>query len=213
MSGYKGKFITFEGSEGCGKSTQSRLLLEYFSSRGIPSRLVREPGGVAVSEQIRTILLDKANTRMNPECETLLYMAARAQMVEEAVLPELRAGTVLVCDRFLDSTLAYQGYGCGVDPAAIRMMGDFAVRGLVPDLTFLLDLDIEEGLRRRGGERDRIELRSLEYHNRVRQGYLCIAKANPQRVIVIDARRTVEDIFARICARVDLLLEQDRSGS
>ena len=122
MSGYKGKFITFEGSEGCGKSTQSRLLLEYFSSRGIPSRLVREPGGVAVSEQIRTILLDKANTRMNPECETLLYMAARAQMVEEAVLPELRAGTVLVCDRFLDSTLAYQGYGCGVDPAAIRMM-------------------------------------------------------------------------------------------
>lgn len=213
MSGYKGKFITFEGSEGCGKSTQSRRLLEYLSARGVPCRLVREPGGVAISEQIRTILLDKANTRMNRECETLLYMAARAQMVEETVLPALRDGTVLVCDRFLDSTLAYQGYGCGVDPAAIRMMGDFAVRGLVPDVTFLLDLDTQEGLRRRGGERDRIELRSLEYHDRVRQGYLSIARAEPQRVTVIDGRRTVEDIFAQICSRVDLLLEQDRSGS
>lgn len=203
---YKGRFITFEGSEGCGKSTQSKLLLDYLAAKGLTARLVREPGGVVISEKVRDILLDRKNTAMNKECETLLYMAARAQLVEEVVIPELAAGTVLVCDRFLDSTLAYQGYGCGVPVDVIRAMGLFATKGIQPDLTFFLDLSAEEGLARRGAERDRIELRSLEYHARVREGYHRIARDEPGRVVVIDARRSIEENFAAIRQAVERIL-------
>ena len=126
---FKGKFITFEGSEGCGKSTQSRSLVDHLAEKGLPVKLIREPGGVVISEKVREILLDKKNTQMNKECETLLYMAARAQLVEEILVPELTAGTVLVCDRFLDSTVAYQGYGCGVSVETIKAMGLFAING------------------------------------------------------------------------------------
>ncbi|MBF0122448.1 MAG: dTMP kinase [Candidatus Omnitrophica bacterium] len=204
----KGKFITFEGSEGCGKSTQSKMLLDYLQKKKLPAKLFREPGGVVISEKIRAILLDKANTVMNKECETLLYMAARAQLVEEVVIPELKAGTILLCDRFLDSTIAYQGYGCGVDIKTISSMGNFATKGLKPDLTFFLDLDTEEGLRRRGSERDRIELRSLEYHNRVRSGYREIASHDPQRVIMIDGSKSKEEIFQIVKDALEKLLKQ-----
>ncbi len=203
----KGKFITIEGSEGCGKSTQSKFLVDHLTAKGFPVKLVREPGGVVISEKVREILLDKKNTRMNNECETLLYMAARAQLVEEVVMPELGRGTVLVCDRFLDSTVAYQGYGCGVSVEAIKAMGLFATKGVVPDLTFFLDLPTEEGLRRRGTERDRIELRSMEYHERVRAGYHQIARSEPDRVIVIDGRKSKEENFMAIRARVEKLLK------
>ncbi|NTV29295.1 MAG: dTMP kinase [Candidatus Omnitrophica bacterium] len=206
MSNYTGKFITFEGSEGCGKSTQTQLLADHLKSLGVSVRLFREPGGVVISEKVRAILLDKAHAEMNRECETLLYMAARAQLVEEVVMPQLEAGAVLLCDRFLDSTVAYQGYGCGVDIEMIRTIGAFATRGIKPDLTFLLDLAVEEGLRRRGGNLDRIELRSLEYHNRVRQGYLDIARKEPGRVVVIDGRQSREEIFAIIKQKVEPLL-------
>jgi dTMP kinase len=202
MAQVKGRFITFEGSEGCGKSTQARALVELLVSKGYDAKMLREPGGVIISEKIRAILLDKANTAMNKECETLLYMAARAQLVEEIVVPELEKGAILVCDRFLDSTIAYQGYGCGVDVEIIKIMGRFATKGVHPDLTFLLDLDTEEGLLRRGGERDRIELRSREYHDLVRSGYLEIAKKDPERVVVIDGRKSREENFAAISARV-----------
>ena len=161
-----------------------------------------------ISEKIRAILLDKANTAMNKECETLLYMAARAQLVEEVVIPELKAGTILLCDRFLDSTIAYQGYGCGVDIPSISTMGQFATKGIAPDLTFFLDLDTEEGLRRRGSERDRIELRPIEYHNRVRSGYREIASREPQRVIVIDGAKSKEDIFQVVRERIEKLLKK-----
>ncbi len=204
---FKGKFITFEGSEGCGKSTQSKFLVDHLTAKGFPVKLVREPGGVVISEKVREILLDKKNMRMNNECETLLYMAARAQLVEEVVMPELGRGTVLVCDRFLDSTVAYQGYGCGVSVEAIKAMGLFATKGVVPDLTFFLDLPTEEGLRRRGTERDRIELRSMEYHERVRAGYHQIARSEPERVIVIDGRKSKEENFTAIRARVEKLLK------
>jgi dTMP kinase len=204
--GFKGKFITFEGSEGCGKSTQSKRLLDYLTSKKLPARLIREPGGVAISENIRSILLDKANTAMTKECETLLYMASRAQLVEEVIVPELTKGTILLCDRFLDSTVAYQGHGCGVDVKTIKDIGIFATKGLRPDLTFFLDLDTEEGLRRRGHERDRIELRSLEYHDRVRSGYHEIAKKEPDRVVTIDGRKSREEIFTIIQKKVDQLL-------
>ncbi len=202
----RGKFITFEGAEGCGKSTHARLLGAYLAERGIPVRLIREPGGVVISEKVRELLLDKKNTAMNKECETLLYMAARAQLVEEVVIPELARGTVLVCDRFLDSTVAYQGYGCGVPVDTIRAIGLFATRGIQPDLTFFLDLDAQEGLRRRGSELDRIELRSIAYHQRVRAGYHQIAGNEPGRVVVIDGQRTREENFAQIRAVVDKIL-------
>ena len=203
----KGKFITFEGSEGCGKSTQSRSLADHLTAKGFPVKLIREPGGVVISEKVREILLDKKNARMNKECETLLYMAARAQLVEEVVIPELAQGTILVCDRFLDSTVAYQGYGCGVPVDAIKAMGLFATKGVLPDLTFFLDLPTDEGLRRRGTERDRIELRSMEYHERVRAGYHQIAQSEPGRVVVIDGRKSKEENSAAICACVEKLLK------
>ncbi len=202
----QGKFITFEGSEGCGKSTQSKLLLEYLKAKGLDVQLIREPGGVAISEKIRSLLLDKANAVMNKECETLLYMAARAQLVEEVIIPRLTNGVILLCDRFLDSTLAYQGYGCGVPVEGIRSMGLFAAKGIQPDLTILLDLDVEEGLLRRGAERDRIELRSLDYHNRVRKGYLDMARKEPARMMVIDGSQAKDVIFTQMCARVEQLL-------
>jgi dTMP kinase len=202
-----GKFITFEGSEGCGKSTQSRLLVDHLKAKGFPVKLIREPGGVAISEKIRAILLDKAHMAMNKECETLLYMASRAQLVEEVIVPELEKGTILLCDRFLDSTVAYQGYGCGVDVEMILEIGLFATKGIQPDLTFFLDLDTEEGLRRRGSERDRIELRSLEYHNRVRAGYREIASEDPGRLKIIDGTRSKEDIFQEIKSLVENLLK------
>ena len=203
---FPGKFITFEGSEGCGKSTQSRALVEHLTAKGFPVKLVREPGGVVISEKVREILLDRKNTQMNMECETLLYMAARAQLVEEVIIPELARGAVLVCDRFLDSTVAYQGYGGGVPVETIRAMGLFATKGIVPDLTFFLDLPTEEGLRRRGTDRDRIEERSMEYHERVRAGYHRIAAGEPGRVVIIDGSRSREENFAAIRARVETLL-------
>jgi dTMP kinase len=206
MRKYQGKFITFEGSEGCGKSTQSKLLLEHLKAQGLSAKLIREPGGVAISEKVRAILLDKGNTAMNRECETLLYMASRAQLVEEVIIPELTLGTVLLCDRFLDSTLAYQGYGCGVDIQTIKTIGLFATKGIEPDLSFLLDLDTEEGLRRHGRERDRIEMRSMEYHNKVRQGYLMIAREEPDRIVVIDGSLPKEKIFETVRSRVEELL-------
>ena len=204
---FKGKFITFEGSEGCGKSTQSKFLVDHLTAKGFSVKLVREPGGVVISEKVREILLDKKNTRMNKECETLLYMAARAQLVEEVLVPELSRGTILVCDRFLDSTVAYQGYGCGVPVEAIKAMGLFATKGIVPDLTFFLDLSTEEGLRRRGTERDRIELRCVEYHERVHDGYHRIAQDDPGRVVVIDGTRSKEENFMTIRTRVEKLLK------
>jgi dTMP kinase len=207
MKRARGLFITFEGSEGCGKSTQSKALFDLLTAQGHAVLLIREPGGVAISEKVRQILLDKNNVRMNRECETLLYMAARAQLVEEVILPELEKGTVLLCDRFLDSTVAYQGYGCGVDAATIKAIGLFATKGIQPDLTFFLDLDAQEGLRRRGAERDRIELRPVEYHERVRAGYHAIAAAEPGRVMVIDGRRSKEENFAAIRDITQKLLE------
>ncbi|MFH0753885.1 MAG: dTMP kinase [Candidatus Omnitrophota bacterium] len=206
VDAYKGKFITFEGSEGCGKSTHAKLLLDDLTAGGFPAKLIREPGGVVISEKVREILLDKNNVSMNRECETLLYMAARAQLVEEVIIPELSQGTILLCDRFLDSTVAYQGYGSGVSVNAIMAMGLFATKGIQPDLTFFLDLSTQEGLARRGAERDRIELRSLEYHDRVRAGYHLIARQEPGRVMVIDGRASKEENAMRIRAAVETLL-------
>lgn len=183
--GVRGKFITFEGSEGSGKSTQARLLCRYLKARGKPFLHIREPGGTNISEQIRKILLSAKNKKMNAVCETLLYMAARAQLVEEIIIPALRQGKIVVCDRFLDSTIVYQGYGGGIDIRLIKKIGIFAAKNLKPDVTFLLDIPVRKGLARTGRHKDRIEQKSFSYHRRVRNGYLLIARREPQRIKLI----------------------------
>lgn len=192
----KGIFITFEGSEGSGKSTQSRLLAAFLRRQGHGVVYLREPGGTAVSEKIRRILLDNRNQGLSCGCEMLLYMAARAQVVSEIILPALKRGCCVVCDRFLDSTRAYQGYGLGLQLGLIEQIGRFATGGLEPDLTVVMDLPVEDGLKHRHGRKDRIEKRSLLYHRRVRRGYLSIARLDPQRVKVVRVqadKRTTQD--------------------
>ena len=206
MKKTKGLFITFEGSEGSGKSTQAKLVYDYLRSRGKKVLFVREPGGVKISETIRHILLDVKNKGMTDECETLLYMAARSQLVNDVIVPALRQGKIVLCDRFLDSTIVYQGYGNGVDIDFIKRLGRFVTRGISPDLTLLFDLNTKAGLARRKRKKDRIELRSLAYHNKVRHGYLALAKNEPQRIKVLDASRTREEIFAVIKRHLDKLL-------
>lgn len=181
----KGKFITFEGSEGCGKSTQSQFLADHLKRKGYPVVYLREPGSVKISEKIRQMLLDPANEMMCPECEMLLYMAARAQLVNDVIRPALKKGRIVICDRFLDSTVAYQGYGLGMDKDFIKKVGGFATGGIGPDLTIFLDLPVRKGLKYRHLYKDRIEKRDLAYHGRVRQGYLKIAKLDPKRVKIV----------------------------
>lgn len=202
----KGLFITFEGSEGSGKSTQAKLVYDYLKSRRRQVLFVREPGGVAISEAIREILLDVSSEGMTDECETLLYMAARSQLVHEVIVPALNKGMIVLCDRFLDSTVVYQGYGNGVDVGFIKQVGKFVTRGIVPRLTFIFDLDAREGLARRGEHKDRIEQRSLAYHNKVRRGYLAVARSEPKRVKIINAAGTREVIFATVRGYIDKLV-------
>lgn len=187
----KGIFITFEGSEGSGKSTQSELLAKYLKNKGYPVIHLREPGSTGVAEKIRRILLDSSNKAMTAECEMLLYMAARADIVARIIKPALAKGKVIVCDRFLDSTLAYQGYGLGVGLQLIKAIGKFTTQGIKPNLTFYLDLPLKQGLKRCGTELDRIEKRSLKYHQRVRNGYLKLARLEPKRIKVIKADKTI----------------------
>ena len=187
----KGRFITFEGSEGCGKSTQSEMLFNYLQSKGAKVIYLREPGGVKLSEMIRTILLDP-KSRISAQAETLLYMAARAQVVEEIIKPALAAKKIVVCDRFLDSTIAYQGFGLGIDIKLIKSLGSFATQGIKPDLTIFLDLPVKSGLKHRHNCQDRIEQRSMSYHEKVRKGYLALAKQEPQRIKIV---KVLEDKF------------------
>jgi dTMP kinase len=187
----KSKFITFEGSEGCGKSTQSGMLFRYLRARGTKVIYLREPGGVKLGEMIRTILLDP-RSRISAQAETLLYMAARAQVVEEIIKPALAAKKIVVCDRFLDSTIAYQGFGLGIDIKLIRFLGNFATQGIKPDLTIFLDLPVKSGLKHRHNRRDRIEQRCVSYHEKVRRGYLTLARQEPQRIKIVKVQ---EDKF------------------
>lgn len=181
----RGKFITFEGPEGCGKSTQSRMLASYLKGKGCRVVYLREPGATKISEKIRGLLLDKKNIAMSAECEMLLYMAARAQIVNEVIKPALKKGKIVICDRFLDSTIAYQGYGLGMDIKLIKNIGKFVTQGIMPGLTILLDAPLRQGLKHRDANFDRIEQRPLSYHARVRQGYLRLAAQEPKRIKII----------------------------
>jgi len=185
----KGKFITFEGSEGCGKSTQSKLLYQYLKRKGLKVVYLREPGGTKVSEKIRKILLDSKNDSLTPMSEMLLYMAARAQLVNEIIAPALEKGKIIICDRFLDSTIAYQGYGLGLDIKLIKCVGEIVTSGIKPDLTIFLDLPLKKGLEHRRQSEDRIEKRSLVYHSRVLEGYLKLAALWPKRIKIVKVQK------------------------
>lgn len=187
----RGKFITLEGPEGAGKSTQLPQLAAWLEQQGFDVVPTRNPGGTPIGAQIRHVLLDAANRAMVPTAELMLYAADRAQHVAEVVEPALAAGCVVLCDRFGDSTLAYQGYGRGLDHELIRRLNAMATGGLVPDLTLLLDLPVDAGLARvaRSRETDRLETEAIAFHERLRAGYLAIAKSEPGRVVVVDATR------------------------
>ena len=203
-------FITFEGPEGSGKTTQIRLLADVLEAQGAAVLVTREPGGTPIGNAIRAILLDPAHTEMSPRAETLLFNAARAQIVDQVIHPALAAGQTVLCDRYADSTLAYQGYGHGQDLAPLRRMIDYATGGLTPDLTLYFDIDVREGLRRkRSGsaeEWNRIEEKTLAFHETVRQAYHTLAAAQPQRWLVLDAAQNVEQLHTEIVARVWALL-------
>jgi dTMP kinase len=182
----RGVFITFEGGEGTGKSTQMRILAEYLESRGLEICCFREPGGTEIGEKIRTILLDKEQDDMNPLAELMLYEAARAQVVSQLIVPALEAGKIVFCDRFVDSTVAYQGYGRGIDPQTVKYFNTVAMDGCVPDRTILLLLNPEEGLLRATKHSlekgDRMESAGRDFHQRVYEGFSAIAAAEPERV-------------------------------
>lgn len=189
-------FITFEGPDGSGKTTQVAPLSEFLSQRGYQVLITREPGGTAIGDQIRQVLSDLKNTGMHPRSETLLFLAARAQLVEQVIKPHLADGHIVLCDRYADSTMAYQGYGHQNDLDQINSLINFATGGLNPDLTLLLDVGAEAGLTRKaeGTEWNRLDAYSLEFHERVRQGYAELAQAEPERWVVIDADQPADRV-------------------
>lgn len=199
----RGKFITFEGSEGCGKSTQIRLYVDWLRARGCEVLLTREPGGTAVGEKIRHLLQhDPEVEALCPESELLLFAASRAQLVRERIRPALESGLWVVADRFLDSSTVYQGVARGLDGKTVQRINDFVVGGTRPDLTLLLDLDAATGHARAvaasGEDRDRMEDQPLAFFEAVRQGYLELAAAEPDRIAVIDAAASVDEVFAEV---------------
>lgn len=201
-----GRFITFEGPEGSGKSTQIRLLAAALEEQGLGVLATREPGGTTIGDAVRTILLDAHNARMSPRTEALLFNAARAQLVDEIIRPALADGLLVLCDRYADSTLAYQGYGHGQSLEPLRQLGRYATGDLTPDLTIYLDIDPLEGLRRKQNgaaeEWNRMEQQQLAFHQAVREGYLALARSDPARWHVIDAGQDAATIHQDILACV-----------
>ncbi len=199
-------FITFEGPEGSGKSTQAQLLHRHLCARGISSVLVREPGGTSLGDKLRNIVMFDADTSISPRAELLLFTAARAQLVDEVIRPHLDRGEAVICDRYADSTLAYQGYGRGLSLPEINAVNRFATGGLVPDLTFLLDVPPEVGLARNQHEQpvpDRFEMEEMDFHRRVREGYLEIARAEPGRWVIVNATLPIEQVWEVVRDAVD----------
>lgn len=213
-------FITFEGVEGSGKTTQIRRLERYLTRKGIPCKVTREPGGAPISEKVRKILLDPDHQEIIPLSELLLYEAARAQHVKEVIEPLLKKGVMVLCDRFSDATIAYQGFGRKLDLDLIKRLNHLSTQGRNPDITFLLDCPSDLGLKRavhrnqqlRKEKEERFEREKIQFHHRVRRGYLSLAKKYPQRVKVIDTREGEDKTFEKIRKIVDDLLLAKRRG-
>ena len=194
-------FITFEGPDGSGKSTQLKLLASALREEGVDIITTREPGGTEIGDQIRAVIMNMKNKAMDPRTELLLFNASRAQLVEELIRPSLAAGKIILCDRYADSTMAYQGYGHGLDKDELRRLLNFATGGLKPDLTLLFDISAEAGLKRRLSNHDewnRMDDYALQFHERVRGGFLELAAADPERWVVIDADRDPGVIHAEV---------------
>jgi dTMP kinase len=208
-------FITFEGPDGSGKSTQIEMTASFLAGHGYNVLCTREPGGTAIGDQIRDVLHDVKNTEMSSRAEILLYSASRAQLVEQVILPQLQRGGAVVCDRYADSTYAYQGFGRQLDSEALRLITAFATQQLAPDITIYLDVSVEEGLRRKvaansagQGELNRMDRLALDFHRRVRAGYLKMAGAEPDRWLVIDASAPVAVVQGQIRQRLEQVLGQ-----
>lgn len=209
----EGRFITFEGIEGCGKSSQAKLLVRYLEEKGHIVLMTREPGGTPVSEAVREVLLSTDFSNMHPRTEVLLYLASRSQHVSEIIKPALAAGKIIICDRFSDSTFVYQCLVRGLDIRMIETINRFATDNISPHVTFVLDVDPAEGLRRARSrnqknmrEEDRIERDSMEFHQRVREGYLKWAKEYPERIFVVRSDRDKEEVHREIAGIVERVL-------
>ena len=205
----RGLFISIEGPDGSGKSTQLKNIKGFFEERGIPTVFTREPGGTSIGEKIREILLDKTNVEMDSMTEAMLYAAARAQHVAQVIKPAVEEGKVVVCDRFVDSSIAYQGYGRNLGES-VEIINSYAVNGFMPDLTILMKLDPNIGKDRIGSrDKDRLELEKDAFHMSVFEGYLALEKKYPDRIFGIDASRTIEDIKVDIYKKLEEILEGD----
>jgi dTMP kinase len=201
----KGLFVTFDGIDGCGKSTQLELAASFLKSRNIDCVVTREPGGTAISEKIRSILLSPENGEMCDKCEVLLYCAARAQHVNDVIAPAVARGSVVLCDRFAEATFAYQGSGRGMSIADLEMLNNFAVDGIIPALTFIFDIDIataRERLDKSGKKADRLEGSGSDFFEKVRKGYLMQAGRFPDRIIVFSGTLSAEKLSSMVCERI-----------
>ena len=196
----RGKFITFEGCDGCGKSTQLRMFGEYLAKEGVPHIFTREPGGGKISESIREILLNGKNTEMTDECEALLYAAARVQHLYDRVEPALAEGKLVICDRYVDSSLAYQAYARGLGAEFVSKINAFALEKYLPDVTVFIDLTPEEAFLRKHGadENDRLEQAGMAFHQKVYAGYKTLAEENPARIVCVNGRQSPEAVFAEV---------------
>ena len=195
-------FITFEGADGCGKTTQIELLNKYLHKKGFKTLVTREPGAKGLGEKLREILLNY-DGEVSPNCESFLFLADRAQHVDCVIKPALKDGVIVLCDRHTDSTVAYQGYGRQLDIEQIKKLNEIAVNGLKPDLTIVFDIDIETSMQRVGKTKDRMESAGTDFFNRVRNGYLAIAKEEPNRVKVINSADAIENIHKQVIELVD----------
>jgi len=204
----RGLFITIEGMDGSGKTTQINVIRDYISEKGYNVILAREPGGTKISEKIRDIILDPANGAMAAITEVLLYASARAQLIAEVIKPAVESGSVVVCDRFIDSSFAYQGFGRGIDINTIADVNRAAIDGMMPDLTFFIDMSPEIALKRRmaSSEADRIEKEHMEFHMKAYNGYKELARLYPERIKTIDGNRTVEEISQEIRKWLDTVV-------
>lgn len=199
-------FITFEGGEGSGKSTQARILCRRLNKLAIPSLLTHEPGVTSLGRKVARLLKWTQNVDISPTAELMLFNTSRAQLTAEVIKPSLESGKVVICDRYADSTTAYQGYGRRLDLTVVAEVNRIGTMGLRPDVTFLLDMPVEKGLARKDGNKDRFEVESINFHKRIREGYLKMAAAEPGRWLVVDAEKSMEEIADVIWQRVSKLL-------
>lgn len=215
----RGIFVTFEGIEGCGKTTQAKKLANYLRKRGFNVFETREAGGTEIGEKIREILHDTRNTKMDAMTEVFLFEAARKQHIIEIIKPSLERGEIVICDRFMDATIAYQGYGRGLKKSILRRLNSLATDNIVPRITFLLDMEVDTGLKRAEKRRntlnfpfiiDRYEAENLRFHERIRQGYLKIAKREPERFVVLDANQDIESIHSIIIEKLEKFISNNR---